>query len=1460
MAEFSVVSRKKKTAAPTQELTQEDQSSLLQKAGAGAMSGLHTLGSILSHPSRLLHGAINAAVGGKEGFGENYLNPFDSRGGVEGSRHLINAGILPENDPHTWEWSDLGRGLADLALDPTTYAGPGLTKLGLASMKKGTLAAGRVAQHAAGERALLNIGLPFAAPAISIGTGPGTAKALQNIGKYSGLTRVAEAAKKSFPVRAALGTFDSRYMGVTHPELQPEVFKQSDVMRATDKAADANAIRAGREAELAPTGDPFKNQESLRRAVEGVEKPLVETGFAPHPAIGKDPLVPHVTVRINPQGKIVEHLGAAVDGGHLDDILKSGEKVTAPFMHLDAAGKPVIGKGMVHPKHVKEAAEAAHKADLEALAAKGMQVPTWADEAVASNAPFSAVKAIQENFPEALNTAHVPFRDIAKVTGKTPQEIVEALDREIPGGYSKHKHDFPSEIVHEGKQGDFFWHPKEPGSLGSYDTPFIGFSLRPETGKAIAEQAATAVPAARQLHPEKLAAIAEHDALSGAGAAENIAKHSQRIIDEIQAGHGSEEAMSMLAKMRDAKQPGMLVNVPKHQAKEIQRQFAGGPVERIPSADTLAIQKHPEFKNMMEQNAHILAENQRLGVGAQHGLSDTAVGSHFPRHQSVTAEKQAGGMSRGSAVMAAKTAEDTGRKWFLTGHYGGTVGMNKAISDPAVHDAFASGGVKAAVEELTHRHGPEIDALYKNPKQVRDVAKAKQTVDDISGKVAETDKSIKGNADLLDMLKSSDMSLPTNHQAFKEATKLGDKLKKTAEQLKYEHGAAQAAHTAAEYAGKDRIKAIAEYIGQHPELKGKDLFGNHPVVDAKMAAMSASKKHAMAPAVYRALAKNLNKGDGAMSLGEFLKTRGYNLRAAAENIAGRKFDTPKELKAFLKGNTVDSKLAEAMKTLVPSYKAPDAVNEVTNHFKSFMAWWKGQTLAFPSSRTRDAVGGVVWNLMHGWGKPSFYKDAMDVLTGKIVKTDYSHVPEIKEWLAKTGRKWSHENQTEAMKQLIANHVPSEHGILGEVPVKQVGAGIDQITHNVPGQQKTNIFNQFIGDPLKALVGRDPGGASWLGKAEPGESLAGRVGRAVQHPFKGIRGVGDQAETMFAPVKASEIVANNSDAYNRSAPFMQMLHEGYKADVAAAKVNRAQIDYNPATYTATERAIKNYVSPFYSFQSRIIPETARELSNFGSPTSQVIKAVNRAQGDDASVPDYITSGTGIPLGTRDDGSKAYMTNLGQMYEPAVSDLGLMAGAVHDPRALGALGYDTLAKLNPLIGTPLQRITGQSFFQRGAPIRDLDPIAGRMLSNIGEATGMLPEGSRPIEFPGSSYVDTVLGATPFGRMAGTVRTLADPRKDLGSKLANTMTGFQIADVSPAKQQATLQKRAEDLARSQGAWEQRTVGFPKEQLAKLAETNPELAKKQQHLQNMITGIKRKRTAQRKEKAKEKAKADQK
>lgn len=1413
------LTRRTKAAAPIQEdIPQEEQSSMLSKAGGAALSGLHTLGSILSTPSRALHGTANYLTGGEGGFGN--LNPLDSTGGIEGSQHLIRAGLLSKNDPTKWEWGDLGRGLADAALDPTTYiAGLGLTGKGAKAAKLGTQAAGRVGQIAAGERALLTAGLPFAKkPLIEIGTGPGVAKALQTIGRKTGVTRAAQAIKTSLPARLARAGFDYTVQGMTHPTLQKYVPESVKNMFKANKATEADVVRGARS--LAG-----HNPDEVRMSLEGVTPSAVKGGYAPHPSTTTAQFdEPHVMMHLSPQ-KLSRALGDRLPeyGGHLDETLAAGSQIHAPILHLTPEGG--ISGGGLATKEARKLARQAYRAQQNSIRERLANTISHLPEP--PTPPARVVDQIAQAFPGFHNTELIPFREIQQQLGYTPSQVVEAMRREIPDGFSLHNNDFPQQIIQQGSQADYHWVPRSEGSHGTADIPFIGASLRPEVGRQLAaEQAQAASANANRLvpNPEHLAIQQELSNLHQNKRAFIDLEH-QRNLEQIHGQHGADEGLESLAHIASLNEPGMGVMVPKSQADAFRRQF--GQFENTNRTGPL---DHPEIANFVASNADNLNRQLEAGVGSQGALED--IHRHFPRRASITGEDvAAGAINRGSKVLPGKTAEDVGRKTFLKGNAEGTVGTNKILGDADVHAAIESGGWKAAVPLIEQKYGHIIERIGQTPKHKAAVAAAAKRADSLANKLAQTTAKLE------------------EYKVAGQTAKIGPAIDRM-NSLKTRHAAAVAAHEAAQIAGVDRVKALAKYAAAHPELKGQKLFGNDPLADYKLGSLSANKKVSMSSSVYRTIKDHLNGGDQSVKLGNFLKSGGFNVRKAAEHISGQTFDEPGSLKAFLNGATIDSKLAAQLQSLSPKFTSPEAVNEAKQALSTGMAWWKGLTLAFPASRARDAVGGVVQNLLHGWADPRFIvKDVRQLLDGKIVKRSYEHVPEVQEWLAKSQLPWTPENQTEALRQLVAVHLPGEHNALADVPVGQIGAGIDQLTSNVVGKTPTSTVKQFITDPLKTAVGMGDNGAAWLGKNEPGASLLQRAKTAAAQPFTGVRGVGDTAETTFAPVKASELVSAASDAHNRVGPFLQQLHGGTAADVAGEAVNRAQVNYDPQTFTAVERAIKNNIIPFWSFNSRMLPETARQLSDFGSPTSQLIKGINRAQGQDPSLPDYTLAGTAIPLPSSEDGTKKVLGGLGLMHEGAASQLGLLSAlAGGDPRAGRALGYDTLGMLNPLIGVPLQRITGQSFFQRGTPLENLDPTTGRLISNVGESLGLRDKDAGPVRYPGARAVDAVLGATPFGRLASQARTIADPRKDIGTKLADVLSGVKISDVSPGQQLNTLQKRAEDLAKSEGAFESRMVGFSRDEIAKLAETNPELAARQMELQGLITNIKRRKAASRK------------
>ena len=308
-------------------------------------------------------------------------------------------------------------------------------------------------------------------------------------------------------------------------------------------------------------------------------------------------------------------------------------------------------------------------------------------------------------------------------------------------------------------------------------------------------------------------------------------------------------------------------------------------------------------------------------------------------------------------------------------------------------------------------------------------------------------------------------------------------------------------------------------------------------------------------------------------------------------------------------------------------------------------------------------------------------------------------------------------------------------------------------------------------------------------------------------------------------------------------------EPYRPTKSAAKqVGEAQVNYGNREFSEFEKKIKQYV-PFYSFSTRAGKQVLSELAhNPGGRLGMLLKAENRMQGSDPGIPDSVSSGTAIPFpwGQPDDGTKRFATNFGLMHESPVHTLGALAGG-----NLRGAGYDLLGMLNPLVKTPLEHVTGQSFYQRGEPQEHLDPNIGRILSNVGVMSGLRDKDAGPVNYFGQSTtgksleaaLETALAVSPFSRMATTAKQLTDNRKGVGAKAVNTLTGARLTDVSPDKQRFVIQQRAKKLALAAGARSHADVYFSKAELSKLKETDPVLYEKQVRLQAILSNLNRKK-----------------
>lgn len=1256
MADFRLTPRnKREEATPAAAVPQ---STLLGHVG----SAVHTLGSILSAPSRLVHGTINAVTGGEGGFGN--LDPLDSTGGIEGSRHLIRAGILAENDPTRWELGDIGRGVADLALDPTSWIGiGGVTKAGSAAAKAGTLTRGLIPAIAKGERALINIRSPLGHALGDIGGNSATAAALTRAAASVSANPIVRRIVQAAPVQAIArgaskvgrvirGNMDARYNGVIHPDATPFMPGRFDALQKSKRDLSAVLYRIGRqlqphdEAALA-AGHAMTPSQLVHSAMEGVT-PIASlpTDLQKHATELKDLFQKSLDAELT--------LGTK-HKGDLHDLI-GRDPTTGADIHL--------GYG---PRHTNGASKTATFKREQML--KGFTKGTYAAGGVNDLMKAAAKHAATDPSYLAL---------------PTKGDRVNALHRFIESNFGGGK----------------------------------------RVADAIADHVQTGfVPPAGTVKPMTLG-----DALQSVGYGTN--SRALQVADDLR---------TKLADLRSVRPDSM------------SKRFG-----KIPAGTALT----------PDQIAH-------------------------------------------------QATIDSWKQQFK--------------------DAAKS--LNQHLDKIVHPVAKEI--LYKtNPGMVgktrRSVRKAVEIM-------------LGSHVDPAEIQKIALDKLPDQHHLTSTT--------KVLQNYRMPKG------------GKlvNRHRELAEYIASKgapelEELSKNGLFVNAPLADVGRAMTGSNIRLGNAHAVLDILSHHLDQSPtGEATLGKALQGLGYKRRQMGMQIGQKKglpnfapnpFDpvldpqgystykrTQEQALRSLLGRKVDPTLVDQLKFMKPQQQMTAAGRETANLWHQGLNLFKAGILAFPSSRMRDLVSGGVQNVLHRIGSPEAYRESQRLMNGGVLKGDYTHLAEVQDWLRKTGLPATPENQTEAMRQVVAVHLPREHGVLADLPTEQNAYTIGDVVRNVPGQRKSTTYDQFVGAPMRAMTGGSL--SDW-------------------NPLN-VRGVGGRESTSFPPIRASELVSEATDKLNRTAGFLHQVRPGHGAvpEVAAKRVNAAQVSYDPDTFSHTEKFIKRNLAPFYSFSRGVLPATAMQLADFGSPTSQLIKAQTRAYGGDPRVPDYLLDSSGFPLGESPDGTLQYIGGIGLMHEPAAKMIGQAASALSTGNAR-PLGLNVLSQLNPFLARPIEQSAGVSFSREGEPIANLESNSGRLLANLGVLTGLRDKDAGPVSFPGQNALDFTAGLTPLDRLLGTARSATDTRRGLGKLLtqeepiqagqaaidlarglAPLTTGLRYTDISPSKQMSTLRGRAEELAKEAGAKSREEVYFPKDALERLRAVNPELAAKQEEIQKYIMSL---------------------
>ena len=606
-------------------------------------------------------------------------------------------------------------------------------------------------------------------------------------------------------------------------------------------------------------------------------------------------------------------------------------------------------------------------------------------------------------------------------------------------------------------------------------------------------------------------------------------------------------------------------------------------------------------------------------------------------------------------------------------------------------------------------------------------------------------------------------------------------------------------------------RELARWLQKLPDdVRTKGYFTNHPVVDIHKRLEKNALKQTTVQSVHetvRKVAKPKVAGE-SVSVGQVFQRLGIR----SEDKALKKLRVPEEI-------------ASDLVRLHPKFQVPAPVGMLGKAADSFTNLFKAGVLTHPARYTRDVVSGQVRNIEQGWLRnPLKLKEAHDLYNGKPLK-DAAEIPAVKQILDDMERQSgkpidrSPQAATDVLRQLYAKFgsggINQSTEVAGAAP--DLSGGLDNILQAIPGRHPSSIA-QNVKSVAKTAAGRDEGGSL--------------------NPFK-IRGVGKQTDTAFGPVKAGEKVGDYTDTLNRMVPFLDMLRKGIEPDEAFRRINAAQVDYSPRSFTPFESTVMKRALPFYSFTSRQLPFVAGELAQKpGGAMAQTIRATNDAKTDDRLLPDYVANNATIPLGQAQDGTKRFVTGLGLMHE---DPLGLIGSALQIPsKGVVNAARDVAAKSNPIIKGAAEQIFGKSLFQRGADgpraLEDLDPTIGRTLANI---TGR----DKPVRFPGSTTLEALVGNSPLARVASTTRTLSDPRKGPLAKAANTLTGLRVTDVSPGSQDAVIREALQKAQKDMGAKSFAKVFVPEEDLRAMSPEDRAKAEQLMALSAVLAGRAKKR-----------------
>lgn len=470
---------------------------------------------------------------------------------------------------------------------------------------------------------------------------------------------------------------------------------------------------------------------------------------------------------------------------------------------------------------------------------------------------------------------------------------------------------------------------------------------------------------------------------------------------------------------------------------------------------------------------------------------------------------------------------------------------------------------------------------------------------------------------------------------------------------------------------------------------------------------------------------------------------------------------------------VPKQIAQDFSRIIKSFSGPEEASSLVKGLDKFTNFFKVFALMRPAFHGRNLGGGLIQNKMHLNSSIKGYGEMKSLVNGGVIEG-------AGKWPAFAGKNLDDAAATREIRKLMYQYdvVPKHVGLADDV----AGQWDFDVAGNIPGGRGGDVsFN-----PVK-----------WAKqfKAMPGSWNPLKI--------KGLMG----KDTEFKLAKAHEMTGNVSEQMNRGVPFLEGLKQGISPQQLAKDIREAHVDYK--NLSETERQVFRRLFPFWTYTKGMTTFTAKKLAeNPAGPLGQVLRGMRVLRGNEI-LPEHLAETAAIPLGRNDEGDPRYITGFGLMPEDSLMLLGNALGAVGADKK--GLGFQVGGMVNPLLKYPIESVLGRSMFQGGPgggrELRDMDPVLGRIFSNV--------VGGEP---PRTNALDNLLMNT-IPTPLTTAKQITDTRKGIIPKAANLLTGVKITDVPQKVQEAMIRQETQELMRELGGREYSQYFIPDEAYDKLS-----------------------------------------